>query len=199
MLFSFILATCIVTLMPGPSMVAVMMNSVQRGLMQGIQTIAGVVAADAILLALTLSGIGTLLYASSLAFSVLKWGGVAYLVYSGVKQLRSSVDKDSRTDAATGNAFLQGFGITMLNPKIIGFLVAFFPQFLHRDESIVQQLVVLGPLFLLIVFVTLLFYALTAAGIRGYLETRRGRLALRNTSGLALIGCGLFAVTMERS
>lgn len=199
MLWSFVIATCIVTLMPGPSMVAVVMNSIQRTLSHGVQTALGVVVADAILLALTLSGIGTLLYASSLAFSLLKWGGVAYLVYSGVKQLRSNVDAEDSKAQAKGNAFLQGFGITMLNPKIIGFLVAFFPQFLNREESIAAQLVVLGPVFLLVVFATLLFYALTATSVRGVLQTRKGRLVLKNVSGGALVGCGVLAAGMTNA
>ncbi|HZW21306.1 LysE family translocator [Noviherbaspirillum sp.] len=199
MLWSFVIATCVVTLMPGPSMVAVVMNSIQRSLAQGVQTALGVVAADAILLALTLSGIGTLLYTSSLAFSVLKWGGVAYLVYCGIRQLRSKVDEADSQAQAKGNAFLQGFGITMLNPKIIGFLVAFFPQFLSREESIVRQLTVLGPVFLAVVFATLLFYALTASAVRGVLQTRRGRVVLKNVSGGALVGCGVLAAGMSNS
>ena len=197
MLWSFAIATCIVTLMPGPSMVAVVMNSVQRNLAGGVQTAAGVVVADALLLTLTLSGLGTLLHTSAVAFNVLKWGGVVYLVYSGIKVLRSSVDASSEAARPAGNPFLQGFGITMLNPKIIGFLIAFFPQFLNREESIAGQLVVMGPLFLLVVFVTLLFYALTAASVGGALQTRKGRLAVRNASGAALIGCGLLAAAME--
>jgi len=199
MLWSFVIATCVVTLMPGPSMVAVVMNSIQRSLAQGVQTALGVVAADAILLALTLSGIGTLLYTSSLAFSVLKWGGVAYLVYCGIRQLRSKVDEEDGRAQAKGNAFLQGFGITMLNPKIIGFLVAFFPQFLDREESIVRQLTVLGPVFLAVVFATLLFCALTASAVRGVLQTRRGRIVLKNVSGGALVGCGVLAAGMSNS
>ena len=199
MLWSFVIATCVVTLMPGPSMVAVVMNSIQRSLAQGVQTALGVVAADAILLALTLSGIGTLLYTSSLAFSVLKWGGVAYLVYCGIRQLRSKVDEADSQAQAKGNAFLQGFGITMLNPKIIGFLVAFFPQFLDREESIVRQLTVLGPVFLAVVFATLLFCALTASAVRGVLQTRRGRIVLKNVSGGALVGCGVLAAGMSNS
>ena len=199
MLWSFVIATCIVTLMPGPSMVAVVMNSIQRGLWDGVQTSLGVVVADAILLALTLSGIGTLLYTSALAFSVLKWGGVAYLVYCGIRQLRSKVDAEEEAGVAKGNAFLQGFGITMLNPKIIGFLVAFFPQFLQREESIAGQLVVLGPVFLLVVFATLLFYALTATSVRGVLQTRKGRVVLKNVSGGALVGCGVLAAGMTNS
>jgi len=199
MLWSFVIATCVVTLMPGPSMVAVVMNSVRRSLARGVQTALGVVAADAILLALTLSGIGTLLYTSSLAFSVLKWGGVAYLVYCGIRQLRSKVDEEDSQAQAKGNAFLQGFGITMLNPKIIGFLVAFFPQFLNREESVVRQLTVLGPVFLAVVFATLLFYALSASAVRGLLQSRRGRVVLKNVSGGALVGCGVLAAGMRNS
>lgn len=198
MLWSFILASCLITLLPGPSMIAVMSNAVQRNLAGGLWTIVGVVLADAILLLLTFSGVGTILYASALAFAVVKWCGVAYLLYLGLRQLLARDSGGAQGPARQGSAFWQGLTITMLNPKIIGFFIAFFPQFLDPEQSVVSQLLLLGPLFLLIVFVILLGYAMAAAGIRGALATPAGAKAMKNLSGAALLGCGLFAATAGR-
>ncbi len=195
MLWSFIVATTLISLMPGPSMVIIMMTALDRGLAKSIQTILGVVVADAILLLLVLSGLGALLYTSAVAFTALKWLGVAYLIYLGIAQLRSKVEDDSSHAAGDRRTspFLQGLGTTLLNPKIIGFLIVYFPQFLNREEPVLNQMRVLGPLFLLIVFAVFLLCALGAKALRSVLETRRGRVMVKNASGVSLIGCGVLS------
>ena len=201
MLMSFVVASCLITLIPGPSMLIVMMNSIRQGIFEGSKTILGVVVADAILLTLALSGIGTLLYTSAVAFSVLKWVGVAYLVYLGAKQLitpLAEAEQESKPAKKMSSSFFQGVGVTLLNPKIIGFFVAFFPQFIDPQASIYSQLLILGPLFLIIVFIILFMYALFARSVSHFLAARRGQLALKNSSGIALIGCGFLASTVER-
>lgn len=194
MLWSFIAATTLISLMPGPSMVIIMMTALDRGLTKSIQTILGVVVADAVLLILVLSGLGALLYTSALAFTTLKWLGVVYLIYLGIAQLRSKVEDSGPTGADRRTApFLQGLGTTLLNPKIIGFLIVYFPQFLNREEPVLNQMRVLGPLFLLIVFAVFLLCALGAKALRSVLETHRGRVMVKNASGVSLIGCGVLS------
>ncbi len=178
-------------------MILIILNSIQRGFGEGIKTTIGVVVADAVLIVLTASGLGTLLYASATAFTVVKWAGAIYLIYLGVKQLTSQIPKDTPQEQAKGNAVLQGFGVTMLNPKIIGFFIAFFPQFLSPAESIWTQLSVLVPVFLAIVFVFMAFYAAFAAQVSHFMTGYRGKKTIKNTSGVSLIGCGLFSAMME--
>ncbi|QNM94712.1 LysE family translocator [Chitinimonas koreensis] len=194
MLLAFIVATTVISLVPGPSMAIIVMNTARRGLPQGIRTIAGAVLADAVLLLVALSGVGALLHASARAFAVLKWLGVAYLLYLGIQQLRSRPAATAAAPARQeGSAFLQGLGTTLLNPKIIGFLIVYFPQFLDPQRSAFDQLLLLGPLFLLVVFLVFLLCALAARGIAGLLATPRGQAGLQRISGLSLIGCGAYA------
>ena len=193
MIWSFIVATALITLMPGPSLIVIMMTAIDRGLAKSIQTILGVVVADAILLLLVLSGVGAIIYASAEAFAALKWLGAIYLIYLGVMQLRSRANDRLVKSGAQRNAFLQGLGTTVLNPKIIGFLIVYFPQFLNRDDGVLNQMIVLGPLFLLVVFLVFLSCALAAKCLRRVLETARGRATSKNVSGLSLIGCGVYS------
>ena len=193
MIWSFIVATALITLMPGPSLIVIMMTAIDRGLPKSIQSILGVVVADAILLVLVLSGIGAIIYTSAEAFSTLKWLGAIYLICLGVKQLRSKANDPLVKNGTRGNAFLQGMGTTILNPKIIGFLIVYFPQFLNRGERVMDQMLVLGPLFLLVVFLVFLLCALAAKCLRRVLETARGRATSKNVSGLSLIGCGVYS------
>jgi threonine/homoserine/homoserine lactone efflux protein len=191
--WDFIIATALITLMPGPSMLIIMMTAIERGLWRSVLAITGVVLADAILLVLVLSGLGALLYTSALAFTVLKWLGAGYLLYLGWMQLRNA--REAALNAATSgsNAFLQGLGTTLLNPKIIGFLIVYFPQFLHHDEAVATQMWRLGPIFLLVVFAVFLACAVGARGLRHLLETQRGRTLLARAAGVSLMSCGVYS------
>lgn len=227
MLISFILATVLITLMPGPSMLLVIFQALQHRLSQALLAAAGVVAADAILLALTISGLGPILHSSALLFEVVKWAGVIYLLYLGWQQIQSRAiamkhsgerlgdgpgdeqdqakyhpDHDSEgtePDKPRKGAFWQAFSVTMLNPKIIGFFIAFFPQFIAQDQALWPQLMVLAPLFLLVVFLVLAAYALLASQVAPWLQSARASLWLNRSGGLTLIGCGLAASTLSRS
>jgi threonine/homoserine/homoserine lactone efflux protein len=190
----FIVATTLISLMPGPSMIIIMMTTLDHGLFKGTQTILGVIVADAILLALVLSGVGVLLYACAIVFSALKWLGVVYLIYLGIAQLQSKVKEDFHAGSAPRvTPFLQGIVTTLLNPKIIGFLIVYFPQFINREETVTHQMVLLGPLFLLIVFTVFMLCALGAKALRSVLETHRGWVMMKNVSGVSLIGCGVLS------
>ncbi|MDG9671038.1 LysE family translocator [Hahella sp. CR1] len=195
MLVSFIVATVLITLAPGPSMLLVIANTLRSGLGQGIFTSLGVVVADAMLLCLTISGLGALVQTSALAFNLLKWFGVAYLAYLGVRQLCSqpSTEDLSGAEVAKQNPFKQGLGVTLLNPKIIGFFIAFFPQFLDANTPVGPQLMTLGPLFLVIVFLILAGYAMAANRVRRWLAGAQAQSVLNKSSGFALLVCGAAA------
>jgi len=193
MLWSFVVATTLITLMPGPSLVTILMHAIDRGLGAALLTTLGVVAADAVLLVLAMSGLGALLYSSPLAFGLLKWLGIGYLVYLGVQQLRTPVGDRLHAGKQSDRPFMQGLGTTLLNPKIIGFLIVYFPQFLQHGRPVVPQLLLLGPVFLLVVFVTFAACAVGAKGLRRVLETQRGRHWVKQGSGVSLITFGVLA------
>ncbi len=205
MSLSFILSSVFITLLPGPSMLVVMLNTIQKGGLSGVVTACGVVVADALLLMLTLSGIGALLYTSSLAFSLVKWLGVGYLLFLGIRQLRSAASegrapantKHRSADTSPLSDLAQGVGTTLLNPKIIGFFIAFFPQFLDPAKSVLPQLFIMGPVFLLIVLLILLLYVILARTISAALSSARGQKLLHKFSAGWLIFFGFIAATME--
>lgn len=193
MLISFVLASIVITLMPGPSMILVIMQALQRNLANAALAALGVVVADAILLGITFSGLGPLLYSSATAFSLVKWAGVAYLIYLGIKQFGSRASLSLANENAKGTAFQSALLTTLLNPKIIGFFIAFFPQFIEPTQPLTTQLALLAPLFLLIVFLVLMLYALLADKARTLLTQRISNKGLNRSCGLSLIGSGVLA------
>ncbi|KGJ95858.1 LysE family translocator [Thalassotalea sp. ND16A] len=83
---AFIVATAIVTLLPGPTMLLVMAHAMISGSKKTLITVSGVILADCTLLGLSLLGVGAVLYSSALAFNLMKWLGVVYLMYIGIIQ-----------------------------------------------------------------------------------------------------------------
>jgi threonine/homoserine/homoserine lactone efflux protein len=195
MLWSFVLASASVTLMPGPSLTVVLDRALRGPLSAGLAALAGVIVADALLLAVTISGLGALLAASPALLTLLKWAGAPYLVYLAWASWRAgpaSANVDT-TPTAGRSAFAQALGVTLLNPSIILFLLAFFPPFLRRDVGVAGQLLLLGPLFLATVATVLLGYVLLAHRL-GRRVGGRGARWLPRLTALALLGGGLYTV-----
>jgi len=200
---AFIVATAIVTSLPGPTMLLVMGHAMVSSSKKTLITISGVILADCILLCLALIGVGTVLYGSAVAFNFMKWLGVAYLIYIGVKQWRekplSSREPVTMSKVESSKRmFLQGFITTLLNPKLIGFFMAFLPQFISAEQPMVPQVVVLVSTFLCIVFIILSGYSLLAGQMRKWLKHPRAMGIINKTSGATLIGAGLMTATLQQ-
>lgn len=198
MLLGFIIATIVITLSPGPSIILLLVVSLRKGAMAGVKYSLGVISADTILISLSLLGLGALMQSSALLFDLVKWAGIVYLIYLGIKQLRSSADVDVSAAQAKGSPYLQGLGTTLLNPKAIGFFVAFFPQFIDPNQAFWPQLALLGPLFLSMVFVIFSVIAVLASHTKLLFESRGGRQTLKFGSAFGLIGSGFAAAFAQR-
>lgn len=200
---SFIIATAIVTILPGPTMLLIMSHAMTYGSKKTLNTVSGVILADCILLLLSLMGIGIVLYSSAVAFNTMKWFGVVYLIYLGIKQyqikaIESDVTVTAEKDKNGKNMFLEGFLVTVLNPKLIGFFLAFSPQFISQESPMFGQLIVLIPTFLLIVFIVLCGYFLLAEQMKKLINLPKTTEILNKISGSTLIGAGLITATLEK-
>ncbi|PWG63529.1 LysE family translocator [Spiribacter halobius] len=101
---AFVMASVVVTLLPGPSMLLVIAKALAEGPARSLATVTGVVVADACLMLLALAGVGAVIYSSAVAFTTMKWLVAAYLVYLGVRQclaVRRPI-QDSRAGTGTG-------------------------------------------------------------------------------------------------
>jgi len=200
---SFIIATAIVTILPGPTMLLIMSHAMTYGSKKTLNTVSGVILADCILLLLSLMGIGIVLYSSAVAFNTMKWFGVVYLIYLGIKQyqikaIESNVTVTAEKDKNGKHMFLEGFLVTVLNPKLIGFFLAFLPQFISQESPMSGQLIVLIPTFLLIVFIVLCGYFLLAEQMKKLINLSKTTEILNKISGSTLIGAGLITATLEK-
>jgi threonine/homoserine/homoserine lactone efflux protein len=143
-------------------------------------------------------GLAALFAVSSLAFSVVKYAGAAYLVYLGIRALRSVPAAGSRPvmpPPAVGarKVFRDGFVVALLNPKTAIFFAAFLPQFMSPASSALTQSLGLGATFVLIAGTTDSAYALGASAVAPALARARRAAALgRYLTASAFIGLGVF-------
>ena len=188
----FVAATIVLALIPGPNMSLIVANSIAYGTRFGILTLAGTAAAMVPQLALTAFGLTELMTTMATWFAWLRWLGVAYLLFLGIRQWwAAEVDLTivPAQPRSPRTIVLRGFLVSLTNPKTLLFFGAFFPQFIAPDRPVWPQLALSCSSFLLIV-VTLDSGWAVAAGRARRLLAVRGRLRNRLSGGM-LIGAGV--------
>ena len=185
---SFIVATALLVLTPGPMVAYLVATTLAHGLRQGLMALIGSALASAVQIAVVVAGLSIILQAASAAFLWLKWMGVAYLVYLAIVALRTPPD-DLPTDRQTrrgGRTIVEAFLVNLTNPKALLFHGAFLPLFIAPDAPATPQLVLLGTTFVGVAALLDGCWALFAARVQPLLR-RIGRWRHRVTGGILLV------------
>src|SRR5580704_2403728 len=135
---AFVLATCILMLIPGPNVALIVANSVAYGTRFGLLTMAGTSSAMVVQLVITALGMTAVLGFLGLWFEWLRWIGVVYLVYLGIRHWRAIPTNLTQTKPEPRSAkaiFTRGFLVSLTNPKTLLFYGAFFPNSSPRSKS----------------------------------------------------------------
>jgi len=194
--FAFVLAVSILMLIPGPNVALIVANSLAHGARYGLMTVAGTSAAMVLQLGLTGLGMTAMLGELSRAFDVLRWVGVAYLLWLGISAWRAPPADLSRMapePKAMRKIFWRGFLVSLTNPKTLLFYAAFFPQFIDARAPAAAQIALLAATFVALAVVFDGGWALLAARFRGVLAMK-GQLRNRLTGGFltaAAVGLAL--------
>jgi threonine/homoserine/homoserine lactone efflux protein len=188
----FVLASAILMLIPGPNVSLIVANSIAYCTRHGLLTVAGTSSAIVVQLAFATLGLTATLDMLAGWFEWIRWIGVAYLVYLGVRQWAAAPIDLTRTRPQPRSVrviALRGFLISLTNPKTLLFYGAFFPQFLSPDAPMVRQVMLMSLTFLVVAVTLDTGWALLAGRVRGVLAIR-GRLRNRLSGGF-LIGAGI--------
>jgi homoserine/homoserine lactone efflux protein len=189
---AFVLATVVLILIPGPNVALIVANSVAHGTRFGLVTVAGTSSAIVLQLALVVAGATAALDLLAAAFDWLRWTGVAYLVWLGVRTWRAPATDLARfapQERAAGRIYARGLLVGITNPKTLLFYGAFLPQFIAPEGDVARQLLLLAATFVVVAAVLDGAWALMAGRLGGLL-VRRARLRNRLTGGL-LVGAGV--------
>ena len=177
---------------PGPTVLLALTNGSRYGVRSSLPGMAGAVLSDFILISAVAVGLGALLAASEFWFSVVKWIGVVYLAYLGVRLLRS---KGTLAEVADGvevqqptrrAIFLRSLLVAVTNPKGYLFFSAFLPQFIVPAEPLLAQYAALAVTFAAIDFLVMCAYASAGAQAIRLLRAK-GALWLDRVCGGALL------------
>jgi len=151
---TFFLAIILLELSPGPDMAFMLGQTVRNGRKAGFAALVGSLVATYIHVVCAVLGLSAVIANSAIAFSIVKWVGVIYLMWLGLKALKSSGGSKIRENvksATARSALLQGMLICVFNPKVAIFFLAFLPQFVVEGAGPVSlQLLLHGSLLIVV-------------------------------------------------
>ncbi len=185
---AFAAASALLVLTPGPMVAYLVATTLAHGLRHGFMALIGSAAASALQLAVVVVGLSLILSTAAEAFFWIKWAGVAYLFYLGVKALRAPVEDLAPATAVQRSArrtVAEAFFVNLTNPKALLFHGAFLPLFVSPSAPAMPQLVVLAVTFIVIAAVLDGCWAIFAARLKPLLA-RVGRWRHRITGGVLL-------------
>jgi len=192
---TFVLASLVLAITPGPAVVYILTRTVTQGRPAGLASVGGVALGNLGNAIGASLGLAALLAVSAVAFTVLKFAGAAYLVWLGIQALRSrpGTDVADVPRDAVRRIFRDGFLVALLNPKTAIFFAAFLPQFIDPAHSALGQSVLFGALFVAVAGTTDTLWVLAASVAAPMLSRHQGAKKLgRYTSAGVYFGLGLF-------
>lgn len=191
--FAYVIAAIVFSFAPGSGTVNSISNGMVYGWRKSLASIAGLQLGMAIHIVLVGVGLGALVAQSALAFTMIKWVGVVYLIWLGIQKWREqsvlaleNVDKSITARCLFQRAVL----VNLANPKTIVFLVALFPQFINATQPQLPQLLILGTTTLVIDACVMLFYVCLASRFTRYIRSTTVMMRLNRIFGSMFIGCG---------
>jgi threonine/homoserine/homoserine lactone efflux protein len=192
----FLAATVALLVVPGPAVLYIVAQSIDRGRRAGLVSMLGIQAGALVHISAAAVGLSSLLVSSAVAFDVVKYAGAVYLVALGVRRLLAREDADAvtvRRERSLRRLFVQGAVVNVLNPKTALFFFAFLPQFVDPEAgSVAVQIGVLGVVFIAVAMVSDGAYAVLAGTAGAWLrDSRPFARVQRYVSGAVFVGLGV--------
>jgi len=195
---AFVAAAVVMLIIPGPTILLVIGQSLGGGARNALPLVAGVALGDLTAMTLSLAGMGALLAASATAFTVVKWAGAAYLVWLGVRMWRAPVTAEAAPPLRASRALREAWLVTALNPKGIVFFVAFVPQFIDAARAFMPQAAILVATFVTMAAANALVYAMLASRLSATVRRPDLRRLVNRIGGSVLMAAG-FAIALRRA
>jgi threonine/homoserine/homoserine lactone efflux protein len=189
-LLALAVATAFLVLIPGPNVALIVATSLRYGVRLGVATVFGTTLGVALQLLAVVAGMAAILEFAAESLNWIRWAGVAYLIWLGVRTWRQPVEEPRRVDV-TRKMIGRGVLIAAINPKTLMFNAAFLPQFVAADGNPLLQLGLVASVFLAVLFIGDLLWAIMASSARPLLA-RVGTVQNRLAGGfLVAAGIGL--------
>lgn len=200
---AFFVAAWAISFSPGSGAISAMASGLKYGFRRGYWTTLGLIGGIMCQILVVGVGLGALLAASELGFSIVKWLGVAYLIYLGCRQFRSdaspvAVDAGNPADFRIRDLVLRGLLVNITNPKGTVFLLAVVPQFLDPSRALAPQYLTIGATLCFTDLVAMGFYTALASRVLKLLRNPRHIRWLNRGFGALFILAGTVLASFSR-
>ncbi|MBK5002451.1 LysE family transporter [Pseudomonas sp. S31] len=200
----FFAACWIISLSPGAGAIASMSSGLQYGFWRGYWNALGLQLGLIVQIAIIAAGVGAVLAASATAFLVIKWFGVAYLVYLAYKQWRAlpmdmTDESGVRPIGKPLSLVFRGFLVNVSNPKALVFMLAVLPQFINPHAPLLAQYVAITVTMVSVDLLVMAGYTGLAARVLRVLRTPKQQKRLNRTFAGLFIGAATFLATLRRA
>ena len=200
---AFFAACWVISLSPGAGAIASMSSGLQYGFWRGYWNALGLQLALVVQIGIVAAGLGAVLATSALAFTLIKWFGVGYLVYLGVKQWRAP-PADLSDDAAIRpvgkplSLIGRGFLVNISNPKALVFMLAILPQFIDPHLPLMPQYLIIGVTMVSVDLTVMAGYTGLASKVLRALKTPRQQRRMNRTFAGLFVSAAAFLATLHR-
>jgi homoserine/homoserine lactone efflux protein len=201
---TFFAASWAISISPGPGAVAAMSAGLNFGFRRGYFTVFGLILGIWTQLLLVGAGLGALVATSSTAFGIVKWAGVAYLLYLGIAQWRApatplAARSDDGVQATRHSMVLRGWMINAVNPKGTVFMLAVVPQFLVLNQPLLEQYLVIGATLSITDLVVMAAYIALASKALTALRDAAHIRAMNRVFGGLFVAAGTLLALFKRA
>jgi homoserine/homoserine lactone efflux protein len=199
----FVVTTGVICLTPGPAALLIVAQGMSNGMRRSYWAIAGIALTNALYFALSATGIAALIVASNNLFSIIKWVGVAYLLYLGMSTLLSkgsafSVSTDKSLAVSGWPAFWNAVIVELSNPKALLYFVALLPQFIDPAQPLGKQMLIYGASCLALDGLTYSLYAWLGSKTQKFTANAKFVKTSNRASGGLLMLAGLLMAGVKR-
>lgn len=200
----FFAACWVISLSPGAGAIASMSSGLQYGFWRGYWNALGLQIGLIVQIAIIAAGVGAILAASATAFTIIKWFGVAYLVYLAYKQWRAlpmdmSEESAVRPIGKPLSLVFRGFLVNVSNPKALVFMLAVLPQFINPHEALLPQYVAITVTMITVDMLVMAGYTGLASRVLRLLRTPTQQKRLNRTFAGLFLGAATFLATLRRA
>ena len=201
---AFFAACWVISLSPGAGAIASMSCGLQYGFWRGYWNALGLQLGLIVQIAIIAAGVGAILAASATAFQIIKWFGVAYLIYLAVKQWRAlpadlSDESAVRPIGKPLSLVFRGFLVNVSNPKALVFMLAVLPQFINPHESLVPQYVAITVTMISVDLLVMAGYTGLASRVLRLLRTPKQQRRMNRTFAGLFLGAATLLATIRRA
>ena len=202
--FYYLLTILVLTSTPGPSILFSVSNGLNGGIKKAFFGALGGTTAITIIMTLSFTGMGVVIMASDIAFNIIKWIGVAYLIYLGLSAILSKdesffVGSKAQKKQSYKATYISGFIVGASNPKAILFFTALFPQFIEPTAPLWPQFLVLSLTFITLEMTWLMVYAYFSSKALPWLQVKGRAKTVNRITGSLFVTAGAFLATTSRS